>query len=1738
MKSIMLLFAFVFLSILMTSVFGSTTNIQANATNITTTSTGVVNATAPIHLLNKLTSPVIGIVNIASVILFITFLLIGEILIFKQETEKEKINYKPFAEYFLISLLILAIPEVVSSYSTVIPGMITTLGSSTLTTGVVYETEAIMIIAVLISFAGFLIFIKSLAQMLVDYTDEAKRELVKSGINKIIILLIFIIFSPYVLIVLFLGLSKLLITVNNSFNLSISQTIKTSNLPYLTSYQTAYKGCSASPQFWQIGQVAGCVGTSILYEGTSIIYPYSLQIGIYQAVVGLITKSFSDVALNQLIFSFIFGIVMVVSFAVLDFKILKYLENINTEKEQESFREIKAKILQFTAFMFSPTLYIIFLLIAGAILSVIVGMIFTSSASGLSFSPIPALFTLIGYPTTANIILFSAGAIGIIFLLILIAIVGIFAISKIFASGVFSIATYWYFSDAPHVKAFGERIFYILIAIFIIPVIILFFYSIFFGMIPSLLHGALFSGGAVTTGSAYGYSITSNNNIATLSGPGTSGTIQVSYSCNSQSQISSAITYLASNSGNAQNALGALLYSCQGYITGYAISVLIIDAIFLVALIVGIYLLATGGASLLGSSFTGLTTSLKAGNYTEAFSTLAKGTGDLMNKANNSPFLKPIMNIPKQTYTYVKMPLAGTTEGAVLEGTVGTVGALAMAVPNTMIQEAQKREKQKMLEQAIKDEFEANYAESKEDYNIKKEKVKNLMTKLNNPNLNIKDKKKIYEEINEINGSNKILLPTGMGIKEKEDFLNDMWENHNGNINETVSAWMNDKDEHKKIIGKDIYNSDSFKKSLLTKEYHKNPNNILKLLKTPYYSDVYNEMKENVNTRELVYLRAKENNIAIDTQEKREAQFSQAKAVKNSYNSYKDAMNENGEEFTKIDEGPGSIQEKQAQKEKIKLTALKNFNNISEKYGYTGKDAVRIISGTNNFADMYDTTSEIYANTKTMQESLANLKTTAEKQEAKENIAKLNQSLNLSATELGYTNVEDFIQKAQATPSYKISKIIRDINNSKTEAEKEANKNEFIKMLGNIGLKQSQIKSIEGNEIIQPVLMDAIEKMSMEYSSATSQELGELIKNGYENMANPIMAKTISIPKGILSNVDTNLKAMIANPINQTFKEYYGSIRKLVNTTWNQLMTGSLDTFISTLGEQTNYYSMQIENSKKEIQENVSKLSDKTLSVQERAEIENKIASLKKAIMSAQTEIAINNKTASIYSKIPVFDSILQSVKEWNVAGIDDVVSQYRLQEKITGNQIATIEKEIELKKKELAEKQARIKTVKDSATEVLLEMQIDKLKEKIEQITNEKQYLYIKQQGISDFLNTDNNGVTLDEINEEAKRLSIKESLNNKLDDIVNKNDKLMTIIENYDVGKNNYINEKEKIEKIKTEINDAIKMISVVKTPEDISKINTDNYTDEIKQIITPSIIYMKNKAEAKKENVNKKEEDIKKILSDIAKEKEHIERLNKIIIEKHEKDLPINEEQQNKDEGERIVDSKIKELKILLNPKGATYETAVKYLKALQESNYKYVANNENEIASAIKMNMLDDISSDINVQKIIKEITAKAMIEESKLTRENKANDYSKWLQVIKDNMKEEIKNTILNSVNMFPEKEQDIIKTELNKATKDNIDDVVKNLADSGTVAGDIIYPVFEKINNMTPEDESTFNDILSEGIFENNQNLETMKDLMTKTKSLIEKVGKNSSIYGKANTEIPKAEKITKAIKDSKKKGK
>ena len=92
MKLTMLFVAIFLLSILITSVSGATTNITANKTNITTTSTGVVNTTSSLHLLTSLTAPIVSFAKIGSSLLFIIFLVVGEIIIYKKESQKDYMN--------------------------------------------------------------------------------------------------------------------------------------------------------------------------------------------------------------------------------------------------------------------------------------------------------------------------------------------------------------------------------------------------------------------------------------------------------------------------------------------------------------------------------------------------------------------------------------------------------------------------------------------------------------------------------------------------------------------------------------------------------------------------------------------------------------------------------------------------------------------------------------------------------------------------------------------------------------------------------------------------------------------------------------------------------------------------------------------------------------------------------------------------------------------------------------------------------------------------------------------------------------------------------------------------------------------------------------------------------------------------------------------------------------------------------------------------------------------------------------------------------------------------------------------------------------------------------------------------------------------------------------------------------------------------------------------------------------
>lgn len=1403
------------------SVSSSTQNLSSNttviksiinSTKITLPSNQTLNTTEATTVFNQLSSPILKFLYPISLVIFFIVLSIGEIIMYKAQLDKPTIEIAPFIEFLMISLLILIVPVLFSSYASVIPSLISSLGKANIIEGFVYETDAMIIIAVVISFAGFVLFLKAIIDTLIEYIDENKRVEARTKLIRIAILLLFIILSPYVLILVFLTLSHIIIIIDNSFNAGASQLLATTSLVPINLYQTSYTGCVSSPNYWQFGQVINCASKSIEYTITANAYVYKLQIGAYKTVISLITGDVSDTALNQLIFSLLFGIIMIFSFAMIDYKTLKYLESLSTENEQESFRELKARYVQFSMFALSPVLYIVFLIIVNGLITAIVGMLFYSSTGSISFSPIPALFALIGLPTTSNIIISIAGIIGLIFLLLLLAIIGIFAIIKIVASGIFSASVYLYFSDAPHVKEFGKRLLVILTILFVFPVIILFAYSIFFGLFPSIINATISSGTTITTGNSYGFELSGTGSLLTLKGSGLKSPYTLS--CNSQSQVESAEIYLdnSSNVNNPQNALGVLLYGCQNFITTYALSVLVVDIIALVALILLIFFAIHGS----GVSFAGLGSAISSGDVSKTFGIVKEGTSKVFEQARSSSVGKAVMNIPKQTYNYTKQPLKGTKEGAILEGAVASVGSFAKAVPQAISknnEERNKTKRNKMANNDFQDKIKGEYGNYTDE----------------NGNLTKNGEEKLRRQLRE----------QGLNDEEIESFINKNMSNgklNDENIKSTINKLLNSKDENERKLGEKLANTNVLKARELLDDIRKNPDkDISEILSDEKYGDFGSKEREDLETRRLAYKNADIDNIK--NKDERNTAYNNAVSLRNNKKKIdydidnkkeKDINAVNNDSSLNDEEKQQKISKINADAEKEKANAINELIKEQANSGFSGKGLIEILANSDNMADNYDTIQKINGYKEYLTNYANTIKNKDEKAEQIKSANELATLLNKSASDNGYSNVEEYINEAKDTSAYKMANTIRGIKNAKTENERQAMKNQFIDMLSSMGMDKKDVENIEQNNDLQNSIMKSIERMTNDNSNATQQEFMGLIQNGYDNLANPLIAKIATIPKGIVSNTDENLKAMIANPMNETFNEYFGSVKKLVNTTWSQLTSGTYDDMLEQLGKENLQQMNTIMASQKFINDNRNALKDSKLSALKKKEISEQIEEKKREILKAEQEIRLNNRTSDIYNKLPVLDSLLTTAREWNVASLDDVVSQYKMQGKIVDNQISTLNNENKDITAQLKDLDNRIKNATDSSIEVALKMQSDKLKEKLLKTNRDILYLTAQEKGINSFIKVDEIGVSTNEINDEATKISIKKNINNEILNRI-QNDK-----EVFDK-----IKETDKLKELNRQRREIQDILTVSKTIDDVKKnIDLDSFSNEIKNELQKEI------------------------------------------------------------------------------------------------------------------------------------------------------------------------------------------------------------------------------------------------------------------------------------------------------------
>ena len=397
---------------------------------IPVTNNASVNETQVGLLFHSFSSPFLSVLDWSSLMLFILVLILGEYYIYKRELEavesgQGQINFSPLIIFAFMSLLILLFPAILTSYSAFVPSMLSHISNYNLAKSFSYETSAMLVIATVLSFASFILFLKAIMEMLVGYTNPEKRKEATNNLKKLVVILLFVMLSPYILIVTYLILSHFLLIVNTAFTQNLAQILTTThNQALVVLYQSSYTGCSTAPAIWQVLQEIQCGANSGFYVFMSAIYPYGLQAWLYSSAIKLMVTGISSVELTEAIFSIMFGIIMIWSFAMVDYKLLQYVISFNTEGEKESFREVKARLLQYAGFLLSPAIYIIFIIIMSALLLLIVGLLFSTSAGTFSFSPIPPLFLITATPTVTNIAVWIAGFIGMLFLLILVVLIG------------------------------------------------------------------------------------------------------------------------------------------------------------------------------------------------------------------------------------------------------------------------------------------------------------------------------------------------------------------------------------------------------------------------------------------------------------------------------------------------------------------------------------------------------------------------------------------------------------------------------------------------------------------------------------------------------------------------------------------------------------------------------------------------------------------------------------------------------------------------------------------------------------------------------------------------------------------------------------------------------------------------------------------------------------------------------------------------------------------------------------------------------------------------------------------------------------------------------------------------------------------------------------------------------------------------------------------------------------------
>lgn len=590
----------------------SITSVLTNNTisNAGTSASNSINTGIAINTFKNIVNPYITYIEFIVLIIFVIILLYGITVIYSSEFDTDVTNerkMKMLIEYALGSVMVLLLIPYIYIYFTYFPQIIQATAPALIASKSIIPIYIIwfdIFISVLVSLVGFLLAIKEYIAYIKTYqtggtgknTTEAERSQI---LQRVFAITLFMFLSPFVLGIIFVVLTGMFFSVSTTISSSLASSLATASSFKFPFYQTnLYPQCSGP---FGVFSSTSC----FMYGLFDSVYGVGFEATVFNGISSIMLSSWGSLPLFMILYDIIILILMIYSFGKIDWYSLQYLSSLKTgELEARNYNKLKNSYVQYIAFLLSPIIFIISILVLNAFVSVMLSIISTSQ-----LSVVPPLINLAGTPTVENILLSVSGMLMSFYAVFLLLVVLIAALLKILGGILFAIGIFFYFSDDIKYKMFGKNLITFFIILYMIPVIILLLYSVFFGLLPSLISQGIGYGNATAVSSSQGgffgigasyYSKSTSSTGVIIYGQGLNGGLSVS--CINSTNLYSSTATLGSLS-DSRDALGVLLGSCENFVgfwsSGYDI-IAILTLVIMILLVLGIQTIATAFAGVTG----------------------------------------------------------------------------------------------------------------------------------------------------------------------------------------------------------------------------------------------------------------------------------------------------------------------------------------------------------------------------------------------------------------------------------------------------------------------------------------------------------------------------------------------------------------------------------------------------------------------------------------------------------------------------------------------------------------------------------------------------------------------------------------------------------------------------------------------------------------------------------------------------------------------------------------------------------------------------------------------------------------------------------------------------------------------------------------------------------------------------------------------------------------------------------